>query len=115
MTCSNVTRFKLASPSSSRYHPHVDTTGFLIPLLMLPQLSGTPPHIEQACAHTYDPPACYDEWQATKNADDAIMMGNWNAPTPTTGSFYHYIDTPPMPTVDSPICDDTPFNAEACY
>jgi len=92
----------------------VDPTSLIIPFFLVQPLSWTPPHIESACAQTYDPPACYDEWQATKNADDAIMMGNWKTPLPSTGSFYDYIDPPATPTVESPICDDKPSIPDTC-
>jgi len=115
MISCNATLWRLARLRLTRYHRKVDTTTFFIPLILVQQLTWTPPSIQYACAQTYDPPACYDEWQATRNPEDAIMMGNWKRPTHTTSSFYQYIDPTPLPSTKSFACTDENPAIKFCY
>jgi len=112
---SNASRPRLAQRSPAQYHKDVDPTTFFVPLFMFQQLAWTPPRIHNVCAKTYDPPACYDEWQATRNISDAIMMGNWKRPTHTPGSFYNYIDPVPLPSTSPSLCNDRQKAIDACY
>jgi hypothetical protein len=93
----------------------MDPGTLFVKLLLLQQLAWAPTHIHYVCAHTSDPTACYDEWQAYKDDEAAVMVGNWNSPTQTAGSFYNYIEPKPLPQADRTACDSQKPITAFCY
>ena len=93
----------------------MDPGSLLIQLLLVQRLAQGPGHIQQACAQTADPVACYDEWHNTRDLSDAVMMGNWNKLPYKPGSFYHYRDPEPLPQADRLTCERRSTPPQACY